>query len=50
MGTSQRQCGPVSNQGHAFPRTPLAPAQRLAVVEYLKDPLRFDPAAAEAVR
>jgi mono/diheme cytochrome c family protein len=39
-----------SNQGHAFPRTPLAPAQRLAVVEYLKDPLRFDPAAAEAVR
>jgi hypothetical protein len=39
------------NQGHAFPRGgPLAPAQRLAVVEYLKDPLRFDEAAARAVR
>lgn len=34
-----------SNQGHAFPRTPLAPAQRLAVIEFLKDPLRFDEAA-----
>jgi hypothetical protein len=32
-----------SNQGHAFPRRSLTPAQRLAVVEFLKDPLRFDP-------
>ncbi|GGC32119.1 hypothetical protein GCM10011504_07890 [Siccirubricoccus deserti] len=32
-----------SNQGHAFPRRGLTPAQRLAVVEFLKDPLRFDP-------
>lgn len=39
-----------SNQGHAFPRSgPLAPAQRLAVIEYLKDPLRFDDAARAAV-
>ena len=29
------------NIGHAFPATPLTPAQRLAVIEYLKDPLRF---------
>ena len=29
------------NGGHAFPRTPLVPAQRRAVIEYLKDPLRF---------
>ncbi len=39
-----------SNQGHAFPRSgPLAPAQRLAVIEFLKDPLRFDPAARAAL-
>ncbi|MDB5371784.1 MAG: pseudouridine synthase, RluD [Belnapia sp.] len=31
-----------SNHGHAFPAQPLPPAQRLAVVEFLKDPLRFD--------
>ncbi|WP_149538356.1 di-heme-cytochrome C peroxidase [Siccirubricoccus phaeus] len=31
-----------SNQGHAFPRRPLTPAQRLAVVEYLKNPLRWE--------
>lgn len=29
------------NIGHAFPATPLTPPQRLAVIEYLKDPLRF---------
>ncbi|WP_372619994.1 di-heme-cytochrome C peroxidase [Falsiroseomonas sp.] len=29
------------NMGHAFPATPLTPAQRLSVIEYLKDPLRF---------
>ncbi len=29
------------NIGHAFPATPLPPAERLAVIEYLKDPLRF---------
>jgi hypothetical protein len=38
-----------SNQGHAFPRGGLAPAQRMAVIEYLKDPLRFDAAARAAV-
>jgi hypothetical protein len=31
-----------SNQGHAFPATPFTPAQRAAVIEFLKDPLRFD--------
>ncbi len=31
------------NIGHAFPATPLTPPQRLAVIEYLKDPLRFAP-------
>lgn len=29
------------NAGHAFPATPLTPAERRAVIEYLKDPLRF---------
>ncbi|MCO6415375.1 di-heme-cytochrome C peroxidase [Siccirubricoccus sp. KC 17139] len=31
-----------SNQGHAFPRRSLTPAQRLAVVEYLKNPQRWE--------
>lgn len=39
-----------SNQGHAFPRSgPLAPVQRMAVIEFLKDPLRFDAAARASV-
>jgi mono/diheme cytochrome c family protein len=29
------------NIGHAFPPTPFTPEQRLAVIEYLKDPERF---------
>jgi hypothetical protein len=29
------------NIGHAFPAIPLVPSQRYAVIEYLKDPLRF---------
>lgn len=29
------------NGGHAFPATPFTPAQRAAVIEYLKDPERF---------
>lgn len=29
------------NTGHAFPATPLTPTERRAVIEYLKDPLRF---------
>ena len=32
------------NQGHLFPARPLASPQRLAVVESLTDPLRFDAA------
>ena len=39
-----------SNQGHAFPRGgPLSPPQRLAVTEFLKDPLRFDATARAAL-
>ncbi len=37
------------NIGHAFPVTPFTPEQRLAVVEYLKDPERFTgPASGQA--
>lgn len=38
------------NIGHAFPATPFTPEQRLAVIEYLKDPERFVGPASDRAR
>jgi hypothetical protein len=35
------------NSGHIYPKRPYDPVQRMSVIEYLKDPERFDQEAAQ---